>query len=167
MKRPSARSRFITWAVIAAAVLVAALLTLVAVGELRISSSPSAGTLTVSEVQWTILQGTIINSSTGWFGPSTFNYTNASGFPLQVAAGSQFIVPLVLSDLGGQSHPMCSALASSPFSVVATHPTLPVKVPAGEDDAGFSFTIQTPNSPGAVLVLGITLNALSPANCAG
>lgn len=166
MKKTPLRRRVITWAVVAVAALVVVLLVLVGVGDLRVSPS-STGDLTVSRVQWTILQDTINGSSTtGWFGPSSFNYSYADGYPLQTSAGGTFTVGVVLSDLGGQPHPMCSAIAAAPFSVVSSHPALPVKVPV-DDDVGFSFTIQTPDSPGAVLTLNLTLNALNPPNCAG
>jgi hypothetical protein len=133
---------------------------------LRIGGSSSPATLTVTRVQWTILQGTINGSSnTGWFGPSNFNYTGSDGYPLQTAAGGQFTLGVVLSDLGGQSHTIYSILAGSPFSVASCRPGLPVAVPV-DDDAGFDFTIQTPNSPGASFALNITLNALTSASSA-
>jgi len=117
----------------------------------------------VTEVQWTILQGTINSSSNvGWFGPSHLNYTLAEGFPLQTAAGGTFTVALIVSDLGNQAHTVYTAVAGTPFSVVSSHPTLPVLVPAGEDDASFNFTIHTPSTPGVSLVLLITVSAFPP-----
>jgi len=162
MKHPPLRRRLIFWAVAAIAVVVVVLLVLVGVGYLRTGGSASStATLTVTRVQWTILQGTINGSTTtGWFGPNSFNYTGPDGYPLQTPAGGRFTVGVVLSVLGGHSHPIYSILAGSPFSVAACHPSLPITVPV-DDDAGFDFTIQTPNSPGASLALNITLNALT------
>jgi hypothetical protein len=164
MKHPPLRRRVIFWAVLAAAVVVAVLLVLVGVGDLRYGgpASTSPATLTITRVQWTIIQGTINGSSTtGWFGPSHFNYTGADGYPLQTPAGGRFTVGVVLSVLGGQPRPIYSILTSAPFSVTSCHPSLPVTVPI-DDDAGFDFTIQTPNNPGAFLPLNITLNAETP-----
>jgi len=170
MKHPPLRRRLIFWAVAAVAVVVAVLLVLVGVGDLRYGGSPStSATLTVTRVQWTILQGTLNGSTTtGWFGPSNFNYTGADGYPLQTPAGGRFTVGVVLSVLGGHPRPIYSILAGSPFSVASCHPSLPVTVPI-DDDAGFDFTIQTPNTPGASLALNITLNALTSTSsvCAG
>jgi hypothetical protein len=166
MRKPPLRGRVIFWAVVALAIFVVILLVLVGVGVLRLASNSSPGTLTVSRVQWTILQGTLNGSTTiGWFGPSNFNYTYAEGFPAQVAAGSQFAVPLVISDLGGHPHGVNCTYAAAPFTVVSSKPTLPVTVPAGEDDAGFTFMVQTPNSPGAVFVLYMTVNGLPASSC--
>ena len=151
------------WAVAAIAIVVAVLLVLVGVGDLRYgwSISNSSATLTVTQVEWTILQDYINGSTTtGWFGPSHFNYTGADGYPLQTPSGGQFTIGVVLSVFGGYPRPMYSIFVSSPFSVASCHPSLPITVPV-DDDAGFDFTIQTPNSPGASLALNITLNALT------
>jgi hypothetical protein len=161
MKPAPLRRRLIFWATAVLAVVVAILIVLVAVGDLRITSNNSSpGNLTVSRVQWTIIQG-MLNNTTGWFGPSHFNYTYYEGYPAQIAAGSTFGVALVVSNLGDQPHWMCSLLATPPFTFVSSHPTLPVLVPKGEDDAGFTFNIQTPSTPGAVLVLNLTAVAAS------
>ncbi|HXQ79067.1 MAG: hypothetical protein WB788_03730 [Thermoplasmata archaeon] len=162
MKHPPLRRRLIFWAVAAVAIVVAVLLVLVAIGDLRYGGSPnSSATLTVTRVQWTILQGTVNGStSSGWFGPSHFNYTGADGYPLQTQSGGRFTIGVVLSVYGGSPRPIYSILAGSPFSVTSCHPSLPVTVPV-DDDAGFDFTVQTPNSPGAFFALNITLNALT------
>lgn len=159
---PSRRpGRGMVFAAGAAAVVVAALLVLVATGVLRPSSAPSTDPVTVSEVHWTIIQGTVPgNSSQGWFGPNEYNYTHAEGYPLEVAAGGTFTVSWVVSNVGGASHTVYSVAAGAPFVVVSSHPALPLAVPAGEDDATFVFTIQAPNSPGGGFALSLTVTAV-------
>jgi hypothetical protein len=164
MARPLSKNRLLGWAVMAVAAVVVVILALVGVGVLRLPNSASnTGTVEVTEVHWTVLQGTLPNSTTtGWFGP--FNYTFAGpddGYPLNVSAGGTFTIALVVSCLGGVPHWVYSAYAASPFTVKSTKPVLPVEVPKGEDDAGFYFTVQVPSTPGAVLALNMTFNALN------
>lgn len=157
------------WTVLlgAASAVVVVLVVLVAVGVLRspLPSSSSGPSMTVSAVHWHILEGPAgSNLSTGWFGPSEFNYTASEGYPVSVGCGRTFTVALVISDLGGQSHTVYGAgtFAGAPFSLVSVTPALPVTVPAGLDNAVFQFTFLAPSQSGESLPLNVTVNSLGP-----
>jgi hypothetical protein len=163
--RPSLRGRILSYAVVAAVILVAVLLVLVGAGILRLPNSGGSSTapVTVAFVHWTLLEGTGNNSTPGWgwFGPYQINYTGPEGYPLEVAPGSEFIVPLVVTLLGPTGHEVYSAFAQAPFELVSTNPPLPIFVNP-TDDAAFMFTVRAPPEPGAVLGLNMTFNALPP-----
>ncbi len=156
--------RKVLWAtlvgVVAAAL--AVLLVLIALGILVLPGTAPSATVNVTAVHFTILQGT--NQTTGlpWFGPSPFNETGpANGYPLSVAPGAAFSVPVVLTNNDHVAHTLYSVGGTSPFTVTGTNPGLPVSFPPGEDEI-FVISLTAPSGAGATVVLDITLNALPP-----
>ncbi len=145
--------------VVAVGVLVL-LLGLIGVGYLRLPTAPAA-TVTISEIQWTIQEGTTA-SGVGWFGPSHVNDTANSGLPLSFAAGTTFRLAWGANNRDNVSHTVYSVTATSPpFSWVSSTPALPSTVPIGDDSFGFSFYFSTPSSASGTFVLTITVNALA------
>lgn len=142
-------------AVMAAAVVV--LLVLIGLGFLVLPST-SNPTVTVTEIRWTIEQGTNSNGH-GWFGNGSINETIADGLPLHVSSGGVFTVLVTL--LATSNKTIFTATADSPFTVVYTIPTLPT-TPVGVDDFTFEAAVRAPSvSSDTSYVLLITLDALN------
>lgn len=148
------------WAVlftVAIAVLVL-LLVLIGVGYLRLPSS-SPAMVTVSEIEWTIEQGSTSDGQ-GWFGPSHVNDTANQGAPYYYTAGTTFQLSWSAFNRDTANHTVYSVSTLAPFSFVGAHPTLPATVPGGDDSFGFAFDFSTPSSTSGTYVMYITLNAL-------
>ena len=159
MSHPLRRSTFWTVAIGTAASVVVVLLVLIGIGVLVLPSSPTAP-VRITEVRWTILQGTT-TSGIGWFGPSQFNYTT-NGFPTNETPGGSLSLAVTLANFDTQNHTVYSVVAVSPFDVSAVHPTVPRMVPHGDDNALFQVVVTVPNQPGLSLSLQLTIDALGP-----
>ena len=147
---------------VAAALFVVALLVLVGLGYLVLPGTPPPAPVTVTSVRFTIVQGTNA-SGLGWFGPSAFNYSGAAnGYPFTVAAGGTFTISVTLWNHDNQAHTIYSAAAGAPFRVSSTAPSLPVGVAAMEDDALIQIGLVAPSTPGASLVLMVTIDTTPP-----
>lgn len=146
------------WTIAVAAVtgLVVVLLVLIAIGILVLPAT-SPAPVTVTEVRWTILEGTTA-SGLGWFGESQFNYTN--GFPVNETAGGSMTLSVTLTNLDTLNHTIYSVLAMPPFNVSSVQPEVPRVIPHSVDNALFQITVSVPNDPGHSLVLQLTVNAL-------
>lgn len=142
MKPRFSRRRAVEIAVGVVTGIVVVLLVLIGIGVLVLPSSGPAS-VTVTEVQWTIHQGTT-GLGYGWFGPSTVNVTDADGLPLAVASGTTFSLSLVLSNIDTSNHTIESVSAAGPFRVVGTSPGLPSTVPSGSDDWSLFVTVAAP-----------------------
>jgi len=133
------------------------LLVLIGLGTL-VLPTPGKPTVTITEVRWTIEQGTDSNGH-GWFGNSTINETDEDGLPAQVPSGGVFTVQVTL--LATSNKTIFTATADSPFSIAYTVPTLPT-TPVGVDDFVFHVAVDAPSvSNDASYVLLITLDALN------
>jgi len=154
------RSRLLEFAVVGATAVVVVLLVLIGIGYLVLPASTVAP-VTVSGTRYSILEGTNA-SGHFWFGPNNLSYPGLNGYPLSVAPGSSFGVPIVLWNHDFVNHTVYSVFVDSPFVYHGSHPAVPIVVPAGEDSANFVFTISAPSDPGASLVLSITINTLNP-----
>lgn len=155
--RPT-RRQLVQLAVAFAAGVVVILLVLVGLGILVLPTSGSAK-VTVSEVQWKILQGYNSNGQ-GWFGPGEINETDADGLPVQVNSGgsASFTVQL----LGSNRTIYSVTSASSGFTVTSTTPAMPCTA-TGVDEFRLSATVTVPNvSSGASYVLQLVVNGLNP-----
>jgi hypothetical protein len=144
LHRPRRRlSRHSVWwiAIGAAAAVVLILLALILRGYLVIPSV-SPAQVTITDVVWKIQEG---NNSfgLGWFGPSTVDATN--GLPIEVKSGGTFTVVLVLTSFDVANHTIHTVLASSPFTVAYTSPSLPAVVLSGEDDFALSVKVGAPS----------------------
>jgi len=157
LAKRSVRSRVIRFAVIAVAVFIVILLALLALGVLVF---PSAGsqTVEVTGVQWTIVQGTTSNGI-GWFGPSTFNYTQVDGYPINVTVGHTVGIPWSFSNYDVVNRTIIGVVVGSPFVFVGSSPAFPVSVPSGTDDAFLSVTVRVPDQGGASLEIYLTVYA--------
>ncbi len=155
-RRSRRRARFLWSLVAAVAGLVVLLVALVGFGYLRLPSAPPPS-VTVSQVDWTVLEGTT-STGIGWFGNSSFNYTLAEGFPLAVTAGSSFSVVWTTMNWDSSPHTVSYVAVSSPFTLERSTPGVPITAAAGDDDVGFSFTIGVPSSASGSYVLDVTVN---------
>jgi hypothetical protein len=126
----------------AAAGVVVVLLILVGSGIL-VRPSSTAPTVTVIEVQWTILQGET-RGGFGWFGPSYVNVTSADGLPVTIGSGESLTMSIILANLDSANHTVSMVTAHPPFSVVRTTPALPSRVDSGEDDWDLAVTVVAP-----------------------
>ena len=116
------------------------------------------GSVTVEDAQVRWIEGT---GATGqlWFGPAFANLSGpASGYPFSTPVGSTFTLTFPFGNTDAANHTVLSAQASPPFQIVGVHPSLPVVVPAGEDDAGLTFTVLAPGSSTSA-TLDIVLSA--------
>ncbi len=154
-RRSRRRARFLWTLVAVVAGLVVLLGALVGVGYLRLPSAPPPS-VTVSQVDWTVLEGTT-SKGVGWFGSSSFNYSLAEGFPLTVTAGSSFSVVWTTMNWDTAPHTVSSVSVSSPFTLDRSTPGVPITAAAGEDDVGFSFTVGVPSSASGAYVLDVTV----------
>lgn len=161
MKRRLSRHRAWQLAIGIVAGLVVVLLVLIGLGILTLPA-PAPSKVTITQVQWTILQGTT-TFGFGWFGPSTRIANNSSGLPVEVASGGRFTVTLSLSDLDSANHTIYSVLAASPFRVVSTVPSIPAKVVSGMDDFTLNVDVAVPTvSSDTSYVVDLTVDALPP-----
>jgi hypothetical protein len=158
MKLRIRRKTLWTLAVGAATGLVVLLLILIAIGVLVLPAA-SPASVTVTEVRWTILQGTT-SSGLAWFGQGQFNYTN--GFPVNETAGGSMTLSVSLTNLDTLNHTIYSVVAMPPFNVSSVQPAVPRVVPHSVDNALFQITVSVPDDPGRSLVLQLTVNALEP-----
>lgn len=157
MKRRLTRGRIIGAATLVATAVVCVLLVLIAIGVLVLPTSPPRP-VTVESVEWTIDQGQTAKG-TGWFGASEINYTGLNGFPTHVTPGGNLVVTWLFSNFDSHSRTIVNVSVTNGFELRSTSPSLPVMVPAGEDDAYLMVTVIVPNAPGAGLTLGITVLA--------
>jgi len=144
-RRRSVR-RLVTFALIAAAIVVVVLVALIGLGVLVLPATQTTP-VTISSVHLIVDQG---QSSSGfpWFGPSSINYTSAEGYPFQVAPGHTWSVVWTFTNLDSVSHNVTQVSPSSPFTKPATQPALPYAVGPGEDGA-LSIILTAPSTPGS------------------
>lgn len=151
-----------TIAVAIVAVVLALLLVFIATGILVLPTHGSPAPVSVTAVQFTVLQGTNA-SGLPWLGPSSFNYSGAAnGYPFQVAPGAKFSVPVEWRNYDGSPHTLYSITAQSPFTFASSSPALPATLTAYQDDAFMQIYVLAPNSAGAHLTLFLTINAYPP-----
>ena len=129
---------------------------LIALGFLALPSNPGH-TVTITEVRWSIVQGTTADG-TGWFGPSQFNYTD-NGWPAQVPSGGRIDIPWSFSNYDASNRTVYAVQSSSPFTVVSSQPALPVSIPGGSDDALIEFEVQVPGGGSLTTALNISIFA--------
>ena len=89
------------------------------------------------------------------------SFPDFNGYPGSLAPGGTFGLDLLLWNNDTANHTVYSASVAPPFTFLRSDPPLPSPVPAGVDNAAFTFTLQAPNSPGTSVVLNITVNALN------
>ncbi len=149
---------------VAAAVLVA-LLALIALGVLVLPGTPGPAPVSVTSVQFTVLQGTNA-SGNGWLGPSSFSYSGVvNGYPFDVAPGGTFTVSVTWTNYDSNPHTIYSVSVAAPFAFSRTTPALPATLSANQDDALMQIYVVAPNgssAAGASLTLFVTVNALPP-----
>ena len=134
-RRRSRRRARLLWTLVAAvAGLVVLLVALVGFGYLRLPSAPPPS-VTVSQVDWTVLEGTT-SSGVGWFGNSSFNYSLAEGFPLTVAAGSSFSVVWTTMNWDISPHTVSYVAVSSPFTLDRSTPAFRSPRPRAKTTSG-------------------------------
>lgn len=155
--RRRTRSRLLGVAVGVAAIVVATLFVLIALGYLALPSTPSPK-VSLTGVRWTIVQGTT-SSGIGWFGPSQFNYSTADGYPIEIALGGTVSIPWSFSNYDSVNRTIYSVVVAAPFTFVSCHPGLPVSVPSGTDDGFVGITVRAPNGAGQSVELNLTLDA--------
>ncbi|MGA8542077.1 MAG: hypothetical protein WB947_00825 [Thermoplasmata archaeon] len=154
--------RTLTWAVlfVAVTVVLVTLLVLIGLGYLTLPKSAPAQ-ITISEVEWTVVQGTT-SHGIGWFGPSNFNYSHNAGYPRSQTVGTTFGLPWTPENFDTMSHTIYSfTVGNAGWSLVSSHPALPDSVPPGDDGGQFDFMISVPNGASGTVVLDVTVNALS------
>jgi hypothetical protein len=159
------KRRFLWTIVVAVAtVILVILLALIGLGVLVLPGTAPPPPVQVQEVQFTFLQG---DNASGlpWFGPN-FTYEGAvNNYPYSVAAGTNFTLPVIIYNYDNVNHTVYSMNPSPPFTFEKSEPTLPwVVQPVDKvDDSGiFDLTIQAPNSPGKLLTVYITIDAIAP-----
>lgn len=140
------RRRFWQLAIGVATVVVVGLLVMIGLGVLVLPST-APEKITISEVHWTIIQGTT-STGFGWFGPSERIANNSSGLPLRVTLGHSFTVLLPLTDLDSVNHTIQTVTVVSPFNVMGTSPSVPALVISGMDDFLISVTLGTSGASG-------------------
>jgi len=146
--------RVLTYAVIAATVLVVVLLALVEGGVLVLS--PSGPTpVTITSVHLKIEQGS--TDGVPWFGPSSINYTSANGYPIQVAPGGSWNVVWTFYSLDNRPHNVTGVFPAAPFSLKSTMPVLPYAVAPG-DDGALSMSLSPPSTPGGTYAVTVVVD---------
>src|SRR5271170_1589778 len=162
MRMPQRRQLLWTVLLTVATAVLALLLILIGVGYLRLpTTAASSTTITVTEVRWTIEQGTIPTGE-GWFGEGEFNYTSADGWISPTfASGSSFSVDWTIVNFDRVNHTIFSVTVNSPFLLVGTHYPLPMNVVVGDNSRPLGLTISTASSASGPLVLEVTVNALA------
>lgn len=159
MARLRRRGWFLKTLIAVAAAVVVVLVGLIAAGVLVLPLAPPT-TVTISEVQWTVLEGTTAQGY-GWFGNSSFTWDHRNGFPLTLSPGSSFQLPWTTANMDGVNHTIYSVSVNPPFRLVSTWPTVPVVAPGGEDSVVFEFQISVPSTASGSMVLQVTVNALN------
>jgi len=146
-------------AVVAVAGLVVVLLVMIGLGYLILPANPPT-TVTISEVRWTILQGTNPNGR-GWFGNSPINETPpAESLPWTTDSGSLVKVAILL--LGGNHTIYNVTSLTSGFTVVSTTPAMPCAA-NGVDDFALAALVRVPSvSSDVSYVLEMEINAEGP-----
>lgn len=155
------RKRNLVWAglFVAATTVLVVLLVLVGIGYLRLPSTPGPS-VTVSEVEWNVAQGQT-SQGRGWFGPSQFNYTSASGWQSPTfEAGSQLEVTWALVNYDNVTHTIYSVSVSAPFALSGTLRSLPMIVNIGDEGNLLAIYVSIPSSASGPYSLTITVDAL-------
>jgi hypothetical protein len=133
------------------------LLVLIGVGYLRLPG-PAPGTGTITEIEFTINQGTAPNGQ-GWFGPTPVVETTGQ-VPLTYTTGSPFTISWSGFNRDSVPHNITGVTAQPPFSDLVASPSPPCSVPGGFDGGGFSFQIVSSATGNNILY--ITINAIGP-----
>lgn len=158
MFRPPRRHHLLQLAIAFVAGVVVVLLVLIGLGVLVLPAS-SPPKVTITEVQWTILQGTNPNGA-GWFGKSPINETAADGLPWSVNSGgsANFLVQLL-----GNNRTIYNVTSLTPgFKVTSTIPPTPCNA-TGVDEFHITATVQVPSvSSDTSYVLELEINGLYP-----
>jgi hypothetical protein len=165
MRKLPRRTLLLTTLFAVAAGVLLILLSLIALGYLVLPGAPPPK-LTVSEVQWTILQGTT-SSGRGWFGPNE-TWNQSDGYPLVVREGHAFTVAWTPPNFDNQPHTVYTIFVNSPYEWLSGQslPPLPTSVPPGDgDEGGFQFVFVLNNVTSGAYPLEITVCALT--SCAG
>jgi hypothetical protein len=148
------------FAIAATALLV--VLTLIALGYL-VLPGPAPAKLSVSEVEWTIIQGNT-SSGQGWFGPNQFVWNASDGYPLSIHAGVAFTIPWSPPNFDSQPHTIYTIIVNSPFQWLESQsrPPLPYSVPPTDgDEGGFEFVIEASGVSSGAYPLEITVCAMT------
>ena len=147
-------------AVVAAAIVVVVLVGLIA-GGILVLPAHTTSPVTISYVDLEIKQG---NTSAGvpWLGRGFINYTEAEGFPLQVAPGGTFsIVWENIINLDDVPHTIYKVTPNPPFTIASTVPPLPDTIAvAGEGNLG--IYVGVPSTPGATYAVTLVVDAQNP-----
>jgi hypothetical protein len=160
--RPIPRKKLV-WALLflVVTVVLVALLVLIGLGYLTLPKS-TPGSVTISEVQFTIVQGTT-PAGAGWFGPSTFTYEKNAGFPRSETVGQSFGLPWAPQNFDTTSHTIYTVnVGNSGYCVASAHPALPASVPPGDDGGQFEFQISIPSGASGTIALSVTIDAVNP-----
>lgn len=144
--RRRAIRQVIAVAVVTAAAIVVILLVLILEGILVLPSN-SPAPVTIDAVQLQIHEGDTA-SGLPWFGPSEVNYTEAEGYPVQVAAGGSWEVNWAFQNFDNHYHNITAVLPQSPFTLASTIPTLPYQVGPDADQCTLTISVQAPSTPG-------------------
>jgi hypothetical protein len=152
--------RTLVWAslfLVVTAVLIT-LLVLIGLGYLTLPKA-APNQITISEVNWTILQGTT-SGGMGWFGPSNFTYGHNAGYPRTQTTGTSFGLPWTPQNFDSTSHTVYSvSVGNAGWAVLSSHPALPDSLPPGDDSGEFQFTISVPSGATGTIVLDVTIDA--------
>jgi hypothetical protein len=137
-------------------------LVLIGLGYLTLpTASPS--TVTVSEVEWTLVQGNT-SSGRGWFGPSAFTYGENAGFPRTETVGRSFGLPWAPENFDTSSHTVYTVSIANPgYCIDSARPALPQVVPPGDDGGEFEFQVSIPSGASGSVALQVTVDAENPA----
>ena len=139
----------------------ALLLVLVGTGTLRLPSRSPGPSVTVSSVNWSVLEGQIPNGR-GWFGPAEFNYTSATGWkPATFSSGGRLQISWGVVNYDNTTHQIYSVTVSPPFELAGTGTPLPMFVGIGDDGNTLVVYVTTSSSTSGTFPLAITVNALS------
>jgi hypothetical protein len=151
-----------TIAVAVVATVLVILLILIAAGALVVPGAAPPSPVTVTSVQYTILQGTNA-SGNGWFGPNVVTYSGpANGFPVKLSPGAQFTEWFTIINFDSSPHTVYSVAVQAPFTFVQSSPGLPQTLKALQDDADLEIFLTAPSTAGATGTLFITIDALPP-----
>ncbi|MGA9839868.1 MAG: hypothetical protein WBF81_09435 [Thermoplasmata archaeon] len=159
------RRKLWTILVAIATAVVLVILGLIGAGVLVLPASGPPAPVTVTEVCVTVLQGQTSNG-TGWFGSGSYCLNGvANHYPYQQAAGTPVKIFLPILNYDSVTRTLWSVEVAAPFSFQFSLPPLPYNVtsytvnPEGID-GGLAVQVLLPSTPGAVLVMHVTLDAL-------
>ena len=159
MTRPSRRGRLMNILLAIAIGVVVVLLVAIGLGYLRLPA-PDGPKVTITEVRWTILQGTNAYNQ-GWFGKGQFNYTRADGWLSPTySSGSRFLLTWEMVNYDTVNHTIFDVALSAPFIFIGTQPPLPVNVIPGDEAGTLGVLIETSSSTSGSFALNVTVNAL-------